>query len=137
MPVDIPAPVLERLASEQLIWLTTAKADGMPLPNPVWFLWRDGGFLVLSIPGSVKMKNLERNPRLSLHFNSSREDGSDVAIFQCEGHVDNAPASGAEIKDYVAKYEAGLQYLGITEEALVEQYRPVRIDVLRYRTVTG
>ncbi|MET0656568.1 MAG: pyridoxamine 5'-phosphate oxidase family protein [Steroidobacteraceae bacterium] len=137
MALDIPTPVLERLASEQLIWLTTAKADGMPLPNPVWFLWRDGGFLVLSMPGSVKVKNLERNPRLSLHFNSISEDGSDVAIFQCEGRIDSAPASAAEIKDYVAKYDAGLKYLGITEEALVEQYRPVRIEVLRYRTVTA
>jgi hypothetical protein len=35
----IPVDVEKRLREEQVIWLTTVRADGMPLPTPVSFLW--------------------------------------------------------------------------------------------------
>ena len=66
MAIEIPSHVADRLVTEQNIWLTTTRADGMPLPNTVWFLWRNGEFLVFTTPGSVKMKNLQRNPLVSL-----------------------------------------------------------------------
>ena len=85
MTAEVPTHVNERLTTETVIWLTTSKADGMPLPNPVWFLWRGGEFLVLTIPGSVKLKNMSLNPLASLNLNSTSVDGSDVAVFHVEG----------------------------------------------------
>jgi hypothetical protein len=52
MAIEIPSQVTERLAKEQIIWLTTT-ADGTPLPNPVWFLWDGKQFLVFTEPGSA------------------------------------------------------------------------------------
>jgi predicted pyridoxine 5'-phosphate oxidase superfamily flavin-nucleotide-binding protein len=46
--IEIPPQIAERLAKEQIIWLTTSKADGTPLPNPVWFLWNAEQFLVFT-----------------------------------------------------------------------------------------
>src|ERR1700745_1242166 len=137
MAIEIPSHVADRLVTEQNIWLTTTKADGMPLPNTVWFLWRNDEFLVFTTPESVKMKNLRRNPRVSLNFNTSSLDGSDIAIFQGEANVNCAQQTDEEFEAYLSKYEAGLEMLGITKEVLLEAYVLVRIKPLKFRTVTG
>jgi PPOX class probable F420-dependent enzyme len=137
MSIEIPAHVADRLATEQNIWLTTTRADGLPLPNTVWFLWRNGEFLIFSTPESVKMKNLRRNPLASLNFNTSSLDGSDIAIFHVEADMNCAQQSEEEFQAYMSKYGAGLQALGITTEVLVESYRLVRFKPTKFRTVTG
>lgn len=137
MAIDIPSHVADRLVTEQNIWMTTTRADGMPLPNTVWFLWRNGEFLVFTTPESVKMKNLRRNPLVSLNFNTSSLDGSDIAIFQGEANVNCAQQTDEEFQEYLSKYEAGLKMLGITKEVLLEAYVLVRIKPFKFRTVTG
>lgn len=137
MAIEIPAHVADRLAGEQNIWLTTTRADGLPLPNTVWFLWHNNEILVLTLPGSVKMKNLRRNPLASLHFNTSSLDGSDIAIFHAVADVNCAQQDDEEFQAYLSKYEAGLDMLGLTQEILLESYRLVRFKLTKFRTVTG
>ncbi|MGH9332508.1 MAG: pyridoxamine 5'-phosphate oxidase family protein, partial [Vicinamibacteria bacterium] len=86
MAIDITPRVAERLAKEQVIWLTTTKADGTPLPNPVWFFWDGRQFLIFTEPDSVKMGNMTRNPRVALNLNTDF-DGDEVAIFQAVAEV--------------------------------------------------
>ncbi len=43
---------LERLQREQVIWLSTVNAKGMPQPSPVWFLWQDETFIIYSQPST-------------------------------------------------------------------------------------
>jgi PPOX class probable F420-dependent enzyme len=135
MTIEIPSHVSERLATETIIWLTTSKADGMPLPNPVWFLWQGGEFLVLTIPGSVKLKNMSRNPLLALHLNSNSVDGSDVAVFHVQADVNCAPVSKAELDIYEAKYANEMATLGFTREMLETGYKMVRMKLIKFRTV--
>jgi len=137
MAIEIPSQVADRLLTEQNIWLSTTRADGLPLPNTVWFLWRNGEFLVFTVPSSVKMKNLRLNPRVSLNLNTSSLDGSDIAIFQGEANVDCAQQTDEEFHAYLSKYEAGLQMLGISKEVLLEAYVLVRIKPIKFRTVTS
>jgi PPOX class probable F420-dependent enzyme len=133
MGIEIPLQVTERLAKEQVIWLTTTKADGTPLPNPVWFLWDGGQFLIFTEPGSVKMKNMVRSPYVALNLNSDA-DGGDVAIFQAEADLTRTTASEAEFSAYVAKYEEGMRKIGLTQEVLVSGNHVVRLTPVRYRT---
>jgi PPOX class probable F420-dependent enzyme len=135
MAIEVPPQVAERLAKEHIIWLTTTRLDGMPLPNPVWFLWNGRQFLVFTEPGSVKMKNMARNPRVALNFNSDF-DGGDVAIFQAEADLSGAPVSDSELNDYLSKYKEGLQSIGITAEVLTASYRLVRLMPIKYRTAS-
>jgi PPOX class probable F420-dependent enzyme len=135
MAIEIPPQVAERLAKEQIIWLTTTRLDGMPLPNPVWFLWNGQEFLVFTEPGSVKMKNIARNPRVALNLNSDF-DGGDVAIFQAEADLSGAPVSDSELSSYLSKYKEGLQSIGITAEVLTTSYRLVRLTPIKYRTAS-
>ena len=135
MSNEVPAQVKDRLATETIIWLTTAKADGMPLPNPVWFLWHGGEFLVLTIPGSVKLKNMSRNPLVSLNLNSTAVDGCDVAVFHVQANMNSAPITSAELDSYEKKYAKEMVVLGFTREMLETGYQPVRMKVIKYRTV--
>jgi PPOX class probable F420-dependent enzyme len=132
--IEITPDLEQRLAEEQVIWMTTTKTDGTPLPNPVWFLWNGSEFIVFTEPTSVKMKNLKRNPRLALNLNSDASGGS-VAIFQAEANLNGAPVSEEEFNRYLTKYEAGMQVLGLTIAQLKAVYQAVRIVPTKFRTV--
>ena len=135
MMTEIPMKVTERLAREQIIWLTTTRADGTPLPNPVWFLWNGRQFLVFTEPGSVKMKNMARNPRVALNLNSDF-DGGEVAIFQAEADLSEVPIIESDFKDYLEKYQEGLASINITAEILISNYRLVRLTPIKFRTAS-
>jgi PPOX class probable F420-dependent enzyme len=134
MANQVPKDVATRLEREQVIWLTTTKADGTPLPNPVWFLWNGTEFLVFAMANSVKMRNMTRNPRVSLNLNSD-SDGDDVAIFQVEAQTQGVSLTDAERTAYLSKYEEGLKHIGMTPEALMKAFRPVRLTLTKFRTV--
>lgn len=133
--IEVSSQVAERLAKEQIIWLTTTRADGMPLPNPVWFLWNGRQFLVFTEPGSVKIKNMARNPRVALNFNSDF-DGGEAAIFQAEADLSDVPVSESDLKDYLLKYQEGLASINITPEILTSDYRLVRLTPIKFRTAS-
>jgi|SRR5262245_19472708 len=135
MAIELPSQVTERLAKERVIWLTTTKVDGTPLPNPVWFLWNGSQFLVFTEPGSLKIKNMTRNPRVALNLNSDF-DGGDVAIFQAEAEVSGASVSESELGGYLSKYQEGLASIGLTPDILTTSYRLVRLNPIKYRTAS-
>lgn len=47
-------------------WLTTVRGDGSPHTTPVWFLLLDDTFWIASSVRNVKVKNVGREPRVSL-----------------------------------------------------------------------
>lgn len=129
MPLRFSPRLSERLQIEHILWLTTLRADGMPLPTPVWFLWQADSFLIYSKPTALKVRNLQRHPQAALNFNSDFE-GDDVAIFYGEAQLDrHAPYS----PDYLAKYRDGILSLGMTPESyqrwfsLTIRLRPMRV----------
>jgi PPOX class probable F420-dependent enzyme len=125
--------VTERLAGEQVVWLTTVGPSGTPQPNPVWFLWRDGEFLLFSQPDRPKLRNIARNPRVSLNLNST-ETGGDVAVFTGTARIADATPGPEEIEAYVTKYTEGLVSISMTREQFFEEYSvPVRITPDRLR----
>ncbi len=122
----------ERLRNEMVIWLTTVRADGTPVPTPVWFLWEGESFRIYTQPGSAKLRNLAANPKGSLNVNSD-EWGGKVAVFTGEfsiedGHpaIDNAA--------YLEKYREGIQDIQMTPETFSKSYSVAlrfRIDKVR------
>ena len=92
---DFGARAARRLAEEQVGWLTTVRADGMPQPVPVWFHWDGETLLIFSEPAARKVRNLAGNPRASLHFNTDG-DGDDVVVVTGEARTgtDDAARSG-------------------------------------------
>jgi PPOX class probable F420-dependent enzyme len=111
----------ERLDSEAVGWLTTVGKSGTPAPNPVWFLWRDGALLVFSQPDKPKLRNIARNPRVSLNLNSD-STGGEIVILSGTATVDPSGPSDDEIADYTAKYGQPIKHLGMTNEQFFAEY---------------
>jgi PPOX class probable F420-dependent enzyme len=61
-----PADLGDLLSGVQLAVLATIRADGSVLLSPVWHEWVDGGFQIAVADGDVKLRHIERNPRVTI-----------------------------------------------------------------------
>lgn len=133
MAVEINEIVAGRLQSEQIIWLTTVRADGTPQPTPVWFLWTNNSFLIFSQPAALKVRNLQHNPKVALNFHTD-EYGGNVVVFTGEARVDPNPVTAEERAAYLKKYEGGIKMIGMTPESMEAAYSTaIRVKVTRVR----
>ncbi|MBF6337255.1 TIGR03667 family PPOX class F420-dependent oxidoreductase [Nocardia abscessus] len=121
---EFGAKVAERLSGESVLWLTTVGPTGTPQPNPVWFQWRDGEFLIFSKPGQSKVRNIQRNPRVALNLNST-EHGGDVVVLTGTARVVEQRPSAAEIASFTTKYAEGLRSINLTDEQFYAEYSVV------------
>lgn len=135
MSIAINDTLARRLQTEQVIWLTTVRADGSPAPTPVWFYWNGETFLIYTEPGSHKLRHIARNPAVALNFNTDEYGGS-VAVFTGTAAVDDQPPPPAEAAAYVTKYTAGIKMIGMTPKTMLAQFSTVlRIHPTRVRTM--
>ena len=74
--------VEERFRAEQNYWVATASPEGAVLARPVWGVYVDGAVCFGGGPRTRWSRNLEANPRVSVHL----ESGTEVVI--AEGTVD-------------------------------------------------
>ncbi|MFI5720480.1 TIGR03667 family PPOX class F420-dependent oxidoreductase [Nocardia sp. NPDC051750] len=124
--------VAERLEREEIVWLTTTGPTGTPQPSPVWFRWHAGSFLIFSQPDRPKLRNIARNPRVALHFNSTGS-GGDIVVFGGTARLELSPDPG-EIAAYLEKYRTGLEGLSMTAEQFRAEYSvPIRVAPDRLR----
>lgn len=63
-------------------WVTTVRPDGSPHTTPVWFLLRRGSFWFASARTNVKVRNLRRDPRVSVAL-----DGTGRSPWVAEGEA--------------------------------------------------
>ena len=105
--------VKRRLRKEQIIWLTTVDFNDSTQPRPVWFHWDDETILIFSERGKAKLRHIERNPKVSLNFNTD-EDGGDVAVIGGEARIMDAPPASNRVKAYLRKYREGIKSLDMT-----------------------
>lgn len=119
--------IRQRLAGELVVWMTTVSPAGQPQTSPVWFLADDDGFVIYSLEGTPRTRNIAANPRVCLNLNST-PTGGEVVIVEGIARVvaDGPPAS--EDERYVAKYEVPMEDLDMTPESFAADY-PVRIHV--------
>ena len=105
-----------RLHSNLIAWLTTVRPDGQPVTVPVWFLLRDDETILLySKPDQAKLRNIARNPKVSVAL-----DVTDIGrnIVRLEGtaiQVYDQPAASKNAA-YLAKYTERIAALFGTPE---------------------
>ncbi len=133
--IDFSSPLgvraVKRLQEEHVIWLTTVASDGTPQPNPVWFYWDGTTIQLRSQPSSHKLKNIARNPKVSLSFQADKE-GGDVVVLTGDATIDrNSPKPDPK---YVEKYSEAIPRIGHTPESLAAEYSVlIRITPKRLR----
>jgi len=122
-----------QLESDEIVWLTTVGADGTPQPSPVWFLWTEGEFLILSQPDKPKLRNIARNPRVALNFNGDRL-GEEVATFTGTARLDDVAPTSTEMAAFTAKYIDSTVRIGYTSEQFHAAYSvPLRVTPEKLR----
>ncbi len=112
---------LQRLATEEVMWMTTVDASGAPQPRPIWFHWDGATLLVFSQPGAAKVKHIRREPKMAMHFNTAA-DGDDVCVFVGEAQVMDALPTPARVRAYLDKYAALIPAINYTEESLQAEF---------------
>ena len=119
-PLEITPHIAQRLQNEQVVWLTTVSADGTPQPNPVWFIWKDGSFVIYTRPYSAKVKNMLRNNRVSINLEGAELLGGDVVIFTGVAEVTFSPAQPRP--EYQYKYAEAIQAFGFETSGYFDVY---------------
>lgn len=91
----------ERLSREANIWLATTRPDGRPHLVPIWFVWHDEQFYILTTLDTVKAKNLQANPRASVAL----ESGSQPLIAECTASRLEKPYPDGLAEAFQRKYD--------------------------------
>ena len=113
------ARAAKRLQEDRIFWLTTVASNGTPQPNPVWFYWDGRTVHVRSQPSSHKLKNIARNPKVSMNFQTD-EHGGDVVVLTGFATIDRNPPKPDP--KYVEKYREAIPMIGHTPESLAAEY---------------
>jgi PPOX class probable F420-dependent enzyme len=109
------------LTHDLVAWLTTVSPAGRPSPRPVWFAWDGSAITVYSQNDGAKLRHLEVNDQVSVHFNSTPE-GSDVVVIggRAERVPDAPPPS--QFGPLLDKYAARIEQMGQSPQWYDEHY---------------
>jgi PPOX class probable F420-dependent enzyme len=77
----------------------------------VWFIWDGEQIVIYSQPNQLKIRSIEANPRVSLHFNSD-EHGGNIVVLTGAARVAPEMPEPKEIPAYVEKYTQVIAAMG-------------------------
>ena len=117
-----------RLREDEIGWFVTVRADGTPIPVPVWFTWDGSTILLYSQPRTGKVRNIAANPRVSFHLDTDAH-GNDMVVVTGEACVDADTPAATFAPAYLAKYRTRLDeaFGGRDEELAADYSTPIRI----------
>ena len=127
------ADALQRLATEEIAWLTTVNPDGQPQTSAIWFLWRHGTIVVYSRERAPRNANIEENPHVSFNLNTDA-GGDNVVTMEGEARIDLSLPPPSADPDFQARYGARIEAYGWTPEWHAANYPvPIVITPTRWR----
>ncbi len=132
MSATIPEKFDDMIAKSIYVWITTVREDGMPQPTPVWFV-RDGDtFIIYTVPGSQKVKNLNANPKVALSW--ANNDAGDYYVVMGEVKVDESIPPANQLASFQDKYREDITEIGYTPETHAQTWSlPLRVTPLHVR----
>jgi PPOX class probable F420-dependent enzyme len=133
MTVELSPKILDLINKSEFVWFTTVRADGMPQPTPVWFIWDNGTFLIYSQPAAQKVRNLQANTKVALGF--SRDlTGEEYAVIMGEAFIDSTTPPPIGMAAYLEKYRQGIADINMTPESMSAMFSTaIRVKPLRTR----
>ncbi len=112
--------------------LATSRRDGSPQMSPVWYLWRDGVFVISTIASTAKWRNLQRDPRCAVCVDDPATERMVVAYGAAE--LDDGDVWD-RTRELVEKYRRPDEVQGYMDRIFADQKR-VLITVRPERLVT-
>jgi PPOX class probable F420-dependent enzyme len=125
MALDITPAIETRLKNDYVIWLTTVRADGMPQPTPVWFIWQDDSILIYSSDKAQKIRNIRANGKVAVNLDNTH-DGENYVVFQGEAKIEPDALKASQMPAYIEKYRQGMADINMTPE-IFDENLPVAI----------
>lgn len=77
------ATIVKRFGEAECSWLSSVRPKGGAHAVPVWHGWLEGRVYVVAMPTSVKVQNIQRNPRVVI----THPDPLDVIIIEGEARL--------------------------------------------------
>ena len=117
MAFELTEQVQRHLSGDAITWLTTVTPSGRPAPRPVGFYGDGTGLTTYSQPDAAKLRHIEANDQVSLHFNQNAADGDVIVI---SGRARRTPDVPLPTNNpvYQEKYATLAQQAGFTAEFL-------------------
>lgn len=82
MPKRFSKQEIDRfLSGRHVCVLGTNSPNGAPVLTPIWYLYRDGHILMRTDKGSVKTRNIERDPRVTVCVQDERPPYASVTVY--------------------------------------------------------
>jgi PPOX class probable F420-dependent enzyme len=123
----------KRLEKDLIIWLATCGRDSRPHAVPVWFLWDGKTFLIYSVPGQ-KVNDIEANPNVQLHFNTTPDGAEVVRIDGDATRLKRYPLAN-RVPTYIRKYARLIKSYDWEPEGFARKYHvALRVRPTRLRT---
>ncbi len=98
---NLKAELRQKLELNKNIWVATVRSDGRPHLSPVWFIFLAGKLYICIDPKSVKSKNLNSNPNITLAL----EDGLHPLICEAQAAFVSQPYPSEVLAYFQHKYE--------------------------------
>lgn len=100
MTADEVRSAIDGVNDSKVGWLTTIRPDGSPHTTPVWFVFRDPVFAIVSAASNVKVRNIRGDARVSIAI-----DGSAAAPLVAQGTAELVPMAGVHAREFSEKYD--------------------------------
>jgi PPOX class probable F420-dependent enzyme len=108
--------------------IATVDGRGRPRTVPIWFLWEDGAAYLFTSRTTLKWRNIQANPYVSLCIDHREPPYRSVML---DGRVEESDAS---LYDYV--HRMAVAYYGQQAgDEFAERYRGDRSDIALFRIV--
>ena len=121
MPHPLPARDAGRfLRGRHIAVLTTINPDGTPLQTPIWYLAEDGRIYIRTNSRSAKVRNIRRDPRVSLCAQDERPPYRGVTVKGTAAVQPEEPELSARMSRHYLGAIAGFFYLRLRTRPEIE-----------------
>ncbi len=121
LPHPLPDSQVEQfLRGRHVCVLTTIGAGGMPMQTPVWYLYRDRRLYVRTNSLSAKVRNIRRDPRVSLCVQDEYPPYRGVTVTGRAEVLSDEPEISAKMSRNYLGAIAGFFYMRLRTRAQIE-----------------
>jgi PPOX class probable F420-dependent enzyme len=121
MAFELTEPIERHLTGDLIAWLTTVTPAGRPAPRPVWFVWDGAAIVIYSLNQGAKLRHIQANDQVAVHFNSNADGGDIVVISGRAEFVPDAPPP-SQFPGLLDKYAAAISRMGQSAQWYDDEY---------------
>jgi PPOX class probable F420-dependent enzyme len=137
MAFELTERIQRHLTGDLIAWLTTVTPAGRPAPRPVWFVWDGAAIVIYSLNQGAKLRHIQANDQVAVHFNSNADGGDIVVISGRAEFVPDAPPP-SQFPGLLDKYAGAISRMGQTAQWYDDEYGvALRVSPERAWTIPG